>query len=327
MKKTLTLALTSAAALVLTACGGSSGGDDTPSPQTARLSISIGDAPVDTADQVVVTIDNIVLKREGEEDVVLPVRDADNQPVTLDLLDYQGGDVFVALNGVTIPAGTYSDVRLDILDEDTANSYVDADGGIHELKVPSDELKLGGFDAAAGGQLAFTIDFNLRKAMTYNPGPDRYILKPRGIQLLETAILGQIGGEVDPALAESCNTGTDNVNYGFVYLYSGHDLTTLADDHDQGAAGAPEGASIPVASMAVTLSDDADPATTDPYTYKFGLLMPGDYTLAFSCDGINDLPESYEGLTIPNPEGLSYELTLTDGGDLTQDINSLSTGL
>ncbi|WKE65408.1 DUF4382 domain-containing protein [Gallaecimonas kandeliae] len=314
-KETLALTL---AALTLTACGGGSGGDTT-APNSAVLSMSIGDAPVDGADKVVVTVNNIILKRDGDTDVVLPVQDASGNPVQLNLLDYQGGTTFLALNNVTIPAGTYTDVRLDINDLTTSASYVETGDGIFELKVPSDQLKLGGFTASAGGQLAFTIDFNLRKAMTYNPGPQRYILKPRGISLEESAILGKIDGTVDPALAESCNTGTDT-NYGFVYLYSGHNLTNLADDFDAGAAGAPSDASIPVASMAVTLQDDGNPSTTDPYGYQFGLLMPGDYTLAFSCDGINDQPETYEGLTIPNPAGLVYELSLTDGGDVVQDI-------
>lgn len=310
---------------MLSACGGG-GGDDTPTPATANLSLSIGDAPVDGADKVVVTIDSIILKRDGDSDVVLPVQDASGNPVTLDLLDYQGGNTYLAIDSAAIPAGTYTDVRLGIEDEDTSKSYVETGDGTFELKVPSDELKLGGFTASAGGQLAFTLDFNLRKAMTYNPGPQRYILKPRGVSLVDSTILGQIGGEVDAALAESCNTGTDNVNYGFVYLYSGHSLTNLGDDFDDGAAGAPADASIPVASMAVTLSDDGDPSATDPYRYQFGLIPAGGYTLAFSCDGINDEPETYEGLTIPNPAGLSYELSLAEGQDLVQDIAPVTGG-
>ena len=308
------------AAMALAGCGGSSG--DTPQVQGANLSIAIGDAPVDNASKVVVTVKSLTLKRaDGGADVVLPVTDSTGQPLQLNLLDYQGGTTYLALDGATIPAANYSDIILNIDDTSSSASFVDANGGTYDLKVPSDTLKIGGFDASAGGQLAFTIDFNLRKAMTYNPGPQRYILKPRGVSLKNTAVLGQIGGTVAANLATSCNTGTDSSNYGFVYLYSGHGLTNLADDFDTGASGVPSDAAAPVASVAVTLADDGNPATTDPYTYQFGLLMPGDYTVAFSCDGINDQPETYEGLTIPNPAGLSYELNLTDGGNLTQDFN------
>ncbi|WP_115720271.1 DUF4382 domain-containing protein [Gallaecimonas mangrovi] len=312
--KAIKLAVLIFCSLWLGACGG--GGDD--ENQTANLSLDIGDAPVDGADKVVITIDSITLKRDSGDDVVLAVTDANGDPVTLDLLDYQGGDTYLAIDSASIPAGTYSDVRLGIEDEDTSLSYVETGDGIFTLKVPSDELKLGGFTATAGGQLAFTLDFNLRRAMTYNPGPQRYIIKPRGISLVESAILGGISGTVTATLAESCNTSTDSVNYGFVYLYSGHSLTTLADDFDSGASGAPDGATAPVASVAVTLSDDTDAS----YGYQFGLIPAGDYTLAFSCDGINDEPETYEGLTIPNPAGLSYELALSEGQSLVQDISN-----
>ncbi|WP_341502293.1 DUF4382 domain-containing protein [Gallaecimonas sp. GXIMD4217] len=299
------LALTSLAALMLTACGGGSG--DTPAVSEARLSVAIGDAPVDTADEVVVTIDQITLKREGEADVVLPIQDADGNPVTLDLLDFQGGETFLALDGVVIPAGTYTDLRLSILDENLDLSWVTTGEGKFELKGPSDELKLGGFEAAAGGNLAFTIDFNLRKAMTYNPGPQRYIIKPRGVELLETATLGAISGTVAADLAANC-ANEEGTTFGAVYLYQGHGIANPSEDFDAGAAGAPADATASFSSTTVALDGEV-------YGYKFGLVESGDYSLAYSCNGEADLPETFEGpelVTIPAEGTAVQEVTLAD---------------
>ena len=48
--------------------------------------------------------------------------------------------------------------------------------------MPSGELKLGGFSVSATSSQIFVEGFGLRQAMTYNPGPDRYILKSRGVK-------------------------------------------------------------------------------------------------------------------------------------------------
>ncbi len=124
--------------------------------------------------------------------------------ITVNLLDLQDGDNQIIIQDLELEAGEYDQLRLSIIDEDINFSWVKETANadvLKELKVPSGELKLGGFTVESGGVQVFVIEFDLRKAMTYNPGPpgpDRYILKPTGVRVVEVAAAASISGTVDP---------------------------------------------------------------------------------------------------------------------------------
>lgn len=313
-------------AVLLQGCGGGGGGGG--SAGTGSVSFNLADAPVDTADHVVITVDKVILRRDGADDVVvdrftipaLNLTDADT--FQIDLLDYRDGKRLLVIDGLTVPAGTYSQLILHVLDNDVNYSYVDNGGVRTPIKQPSGDLKLGGFKVDADGVYAYTLDFDLRFAMTYNPIPSggRYILKPRGVRLVSETQASHLGGTVAPALFDTdpqCATKADPTVGNVVYLYQGHalDTTKLVDVYDPDiATGVPAGAVAPFAAANVRQTLGGD------WQYNFGYLPAGDYTLAFSCDAEGDQAETYDGTVIPLPADQHVEVSLTGGQDATCNL-------
>jgi len=325
--------------LGLLACGGGGGGSNTSAPATGTASFGLSDAPVEGLSEVVITIDGMELRRkDGGECDDDPVTDdcvfideftEDGEVVdtiTVNLLDLQDGDNQIIIQDLELEAGEYDQLRLSVIDEDINYSWVKETANadvLKELKVPSGELKLGGFTVESGGVQVFVIEFDLRKAMTYNPGSkDRYILKPTGVRVVEVAAAASISGTVAPALfsgnsTEPCVSKGD-VNVGnVIYLYQGHDLNenNLADNFDS------------------TVDVDAPATAIAPYTsqkvaadgsYGVFYLPAGDYTLAFSCAAENDDPDLLDGIVIPSPATVPataiVELSLGEGEPKTCNL-------
>ncbi len=89
-----TIALLCGSGLFLTACGGSDNDTPpTPTPDTAKVSFAVSDAPVDSAEKVVVAFDKIELVRAGQDNIILEVSGPNGEDYRqLDLLEYQGSD-------------------------------------------------------------------------------------------------------------------------------------------------------------------------------------------------------------------------------------------
>ena len=320
MKKLVTVAALSA---VLLGCGGGGGGSDS-SASTGTVSFGVTDAPVDSADHVVITVDKVTLRRDGAADVVvdrftIPSLGLSNaESFQIDLLDYQNGKNVLVINDLVVPAGSYSQLVLHVLDNDVNYSYVELDGTRTPIKQPSNDLKLGGFTVDVNGVYTYMLDFDLRKAMTYNPGPDRYILKPRGVNIVSQALAATLTGSVDNALFNTdpqCASKTAPTVGNVVYLYQGHDLgSTLADVYDPDVAtGSPVGPNPYVAANVYQAGDGT-------WHYHFGYLPAGNYTLAFSCNAEGDYADTYDGIVIPLPSGQRKEVTLTAGQSTTVDL-------
>ena len=319
------------AVLLLAACSNSSSTKD--SVTTSDVSLRLSDAPVGDLEQVVFTVDKIIFRRDGADDVVVDTFTSDElndgdgivdeETFTLDLLTVQGNENRLVLDSVTLPVGDYQNMILKVLDEDLNYSYVKEQDNdtLKELKVPSDGLKLGAFSVAAQSTQAFVVEFGLQQAMTYNPGKDRYILKPRGVRIVRLEEATSIEGVVDLAeinMTEAC-VGSLSSN---AYLYAGHDLdaSLLGDvfvrvDDDptdpempEQDDNVPENIIAPLVATAITERED-ETGTGD---YIFSYLDAGDYTVAISClagDQVDD-PVQYDGISIPLPATELIEVTL-----------------
>ena len=55
-------------------------------------------------------------------------------------------------------------------------------------------------------------------------------------------------------------------------------------------------------------------------TYLFSYLPAGDYTLAFSCDAIEDDPDFNDGIVVPSPEDVFIEVSTSPGEDWACDF-------
>ena len=154
--KNRTLLTAALGSVLLTACGG--GGDGSSGSMALRLT----DAPVDEATSVIVEFTGVELLRANGAPLLFTF-----EPRRIDLLALQGGDSTTLLNGVTVPAGDYRQIRLQVnAGRDASDSYITLDdGSMHALFIPSGNqsgLKLtGGFTVPEGGSADFTIDFEV----------------------------------------------------------------------------------------------------------------------------------------------------------------------
>ncbi len=282
---------------------GGCGGEESAAPEPGTLTLAVTDAPVDFAQRVVVFFAAVEIKPATGESFMVDVNDQ------IDLLALAGGGSEIILDNITLDAGHYNWLRLEVNAVATMmDSFIVLDDGSeHSLFIPSGDetgLKLiGGFDVPAGGNASFTLDFDLRKSV-HNPIgllPD-YILRPT-LRIIDNGVngdpVGSISGEIGSNLIfnELCTSGNA------VYIFSGHD--SFIDDVD---GIAPD----PVDSAVVTLDN-----ATGAWIYMVDNLPIGNYTIAFTCQAGDDDPATDDDILFL---GGTFNVTVADGQTTVQDI-------
>jgi hypothetical protein len=202
------------AAVLATGCGSDGGGNDRDAARTGTLKLGITDAPVDFAQAVVVKFTAVELKPKEGPSITIPIAAG-----SVNLLDYQGTERMMLLDGVEVPAGEYVWMRLAVAADPNVvgDSYLqlEQDGSECEMRIPSGDetgLKLNrGFTVGVGSITDFTIDFDLRKSVIAPPGQTTpvgtcggqvYTLKPV-LRVVDNLQVGSITGAVDPALIQA----------------------------------------------------------------------------------------------------------------------------
>jgi hypothetical protein len=284
-------------AVSLGACSGggsgNSGGIGGPGPQTASLTVSLMDGPVDDVKEVNVQIAAMWIKPSGDGPAFeLPL---ENAPVTVNLLGLTDENAAVLVDNAAIEPGSYEWLSMDINGSiDTVfDSFVVTDTEEMreiEIFVPSGRLRLvSGFDVEPNQALKLLFDWDLRTGLVNPPGLGGYILKP-AFRVIDVSEYGVVRGAIlvsDVTLeANECDADSSDYDVGnVVYVFAGNDI--VADDID---GIDPE----PLATIDATLSDDST-------QYEYRTLLPyGDYTVAFTCQAANDIAETNE-LGNPDP--------------------------
>jgi hypothetical protein len=268
------------ATLMLAACGGSGGSED----RVGTLQLGITDAPVDSAQAVVVQFSGVELKPKNGAPFTVEFKDANGQPTTkaIDLHLQTGTRRELLLEGEEVPAGEYEWMRLAVdAAPSVVDSYIDLGGGQCELQVPSGAetgLKVNRpFTIGVGGITDLTVDFDLRKSIVEPPGQQSdpavcegqaYLLKPV-LRVVDTLQVGTIAGKVDP-LPGAC-TSESAAYPGNVYLFGPYaDTVPAVDDYD----------GIDTDGADAITSAKVDPTT---FTYTIGFVPAGKYVVAYTC--------------------------------------------
>ena len=265
------------ATVLLSGCGGGGGSMDS---GVGALSVSLTDAPVDAAAEVVVVFTGIELHRTDGQTVTV---DLGGAPKTIDLMKLQKGVTGALTQGASVPAGAYDWMRLKVLaDKNTqGESYIKLlDGTQYPLWIPSGAetgLKLvRPFSVAQGSTTQLVIDFDLRKSVTAPPGQDpNYIMRPT-LRLLDQLQVGKIAATLNLAALTSAQLGAaapvTSCKAG-LYLFAGG--AAVPDDQDGDN------------------TDGADPILYLPVNYDgvtptVSITIPfvevGTYTLAATCN-------------------------------------------
>jgi hypothetical protein len=292
----LKLAAAALLALLITACGGG-GGSGGSAGDTGRLNLALTDGPPFLEGQsarVTVLFEGVEL--HGADGTTRTV--SFDEPRQITLSDYSGEDSILLLDDILLDAGRYTWLRFLVRAErSTLDSYIElSDGGMYSIYVPSGArsgLKFnGGFEVPAGGVVTLTADFELQRSVSAPRGHDDIHLKPV-IRVVENAMATAIYGTVDTfllegetpgALSEACADGGIAV-----YAYNDHQPQEDLEDINQ----TDNGDERPFATEQVSLVNDSG---IDEYRYTLGFMMPGDYTLALTCDAELDGAESEEAL-------------------------------
>lgn len=264
-----------ALATTLVACSSGSGDDE------GAISVGVTDAPIDDVESVWIEFTGVSIKPASGDKLDFDF----DQPRQIDLLALQGDESELLLNNEPLPAGNYNWIRLKVNAEfdGIMDSYVWLKTGSQEdLQIPSGSqsgLKLNrGFTVAAGDTTSLTIDFDLRKSLTEPSGQPGYKLRPT-LRLVDNNKVGSIRGTVDTTLLTDSSCSDADIDTGnVVYLFSGENVTP--DDIDDGNV-------EPITTALVKLNPE-----TGDYEYRVGYLTADTYTVAFTCQGDLDDPET-----------------------------------
>ena len=284
-----------ALALALPACGGSGGGSG-----MGQLNVAIGDAPVDGADQVVIVFTGVELHSAAGGTRTIEFA----APREIDLLAFQNGATVDLLDDVSVEAGEYNWMRLNVIAErnQSDGSFIHFESGEQfPLYVPSGAetgLKLNRpFRVAAGGITRLVADFDLRKSIIAPPGQDpNYVLKPV-LRLVDELEAGTIEGSVDLAALATLQLGagaTPADCAGGVYLFAGGTATPDDQDGDEADGADP-----------VVFQSLAFDGVASVVPYRIAFVEAGTYTMAATCDldvdAAPDLSEYDPGATSGQP--------------------------
>lgn len=231
--RNLKLTLGGIAVAGLAACGG--GGGDTASP-TGTLNLALTDAPACGYDSVNVTIEKVRVHQSSSADA------ADNgwseivlsPPLSVDLLALQNGEL-AELGQVTLPTGSYNQMRLVLADNQGANPPVNwvrlsSDQSVVALKTPSGQqsgVKAKQFNLnIEANQLArFVIDFDACKSVVVAGNSGQLLLKPQ-LNVVARLVSG-VTGFVAPALASTGFTNLSLQQGGVVVKATAPDSTGM----------------------------------------------------------------------------------------------------
>ena len=279
------IGLAAVTSLTLAGCGGGSGGDEL-SETFGFVSLGISDGPIHDASKVCVTFTDIELKPADGSSTLIEL----SEPVTINLLDFQGANAMPILSNQQVPAGNYNWMRLgvDALQgsnggvgdtggetcDGEASYIVMEDGSVNNLYVPSSAntgLKLhGGYTVPVNDTVNLTAEFDLAKSITAPPGQAPDVKLRPTIKLVNNNEVGTLTGQVanELAEAESCEPS--------VYVFNDGVVPNAIEDEV-------EDVNDPVATAMVEPQDQADGSVQ--WHYTIGFLLTGDYEAAFTCDG------------------------------------------
>jgi len=161
--------------------------NDPTTPDTARVSVLLTDAPLDlsSVSAVEVTLSEMILypadDDSGGMEMVVPLSTAEG--MTLNLLEFQNGKT-ITIATLDVPAGSYEKLRMglvraDLLRDDDGNP--DTPDLVESIFIPSGKVDIPvPFTATAGEELEVVLDFDAALSVQVNTtqGQHPYILRP-----------------------------------------------------------------------------------------------------------------------------------------------------
>lgn len=239
-------------------------------PACGKLSLSLTDAPVDSAEKVVLVFTGLEIQPENDSLITIDY----SESKSIDLMTLTDGVTESLLTDEVLAEGKYSWIKLKL---DIANSYVTIDGADYPLRIPEEDesgLQITQtFSISFSGGVKFIIDFDLRKSL-YDPEgtSEDYVLRP-DLRMVDEAEAGSISGIVDDSLISADSDCVDNsgaIN-AVLYVFNSHGIKP--DDIDGDA---------PILVTSANVKPD--------FSYNIAYLNVNDYTISLTCEADQDDP-------------------------------------
>ena len=305
------IGLVSIFALALAACGGSgsegsaiSPGDQSqpppatepppPSGDTGIFNLSVSDSPIKDAAKVCVRFDGVELKHADSDDKETIEFE---QPVIVNLLDYQGANSHPIVTGAEVPAGVYEWIRLKVAaerdmsggandsdptstacDDETENSYLVRESGeVHNLYIPSGSQRglqlIKDIIIAVNRTGDYTAEWDLGKSFNSPPGQLPDVMMKPVVKLVANNEVGTlVGGVADELISwEACDAEFPPSVYVFDDGVEPNPFDDPFAADDAVATGLVEHQTMEDGSM--------------QWRYSIGFLLAGNYEVAYTCNG------------------------------------------
>lgn len=183
-RRTLAGPAAALAILALAACRASSGGD-------AKLSVHLVDGPEVAFTELNLDVQAVEISRDGSGWITLSEPD-----VVVNLLSLTGGVAETLVDGASIPAGSYGQLRLVLGRRNTVRTL---DGELHDLRVPSgmqSGVKLNAhFTVAPNTTKDVFVDFDAHRSIfVHETGASaQYVLRPV-VRAFDRVVTGAVVG-------------------------------------------------------------------------------------------------------------------------------------
>lgn len=189
----------------------------------------------------------------------------------VDLLQLRTGEPLRLFTDEELPAGRYTGARLLFDDDEDPNVVATVLGGQFPLRLAEGAFATVDFvvEDEKSSDESLTLVVDLRQSLSFDEANGEYTLTPK-LRAIRTTEAAAIQGNVTTV----CPVGTSLATGGAVYLFPGRD----AEPDDLDGAGAE-----PFATTTVALSIGTG------FSYALRFLPPGQYTLALTCRGDEDV--------------------------------------
>lgn len=259
------------------------------------VKVSVTDAPADDLLQVRLTIDRLDLKPKSKS----VERFEFSPPVVINnLLDLSGGSLQTLLLNSDVPAGEYEWMRLYVASGGGDSFVTDVDGNDFDLYLPgsapgvtptTDFLQLSvPYEVPKDELLWLIVDIDLRRALDRPALQDYFILRP-AFRVIDQGSSGEISGSVPLALLEAatCTNDLDADQGNAVYFFAG--TSSLTGDVYLDDSGLSVDATSPYTVVPVVKKSGV-------YGYTAAALPAGSYTVALTCQALEDVPSTDEDI-------------------------------